>query len=311
MAKIVAIGELLIDFTPAGVSENGKNLYECNPGGGVPNVLSCLSSLGDETELIACVGEDAFGETLIRALKDAGIGHSHVKMIKNVPTTLAIVSLDARGERSFSFYRSGCADLKISSRSVTKALFRGARALCVGSLSTVADPSRAATYKAIECAKAAGAIVCFDPNWRPFLWKSAEDAIEQMKRLLTFADIVKVSEEELSLLTETEDLASGAKRLFTMSSAKVLFVTLGSEGSLWFTRGELRGAVRPERTDGVVDTTGAGDYFVGGALNAILKTGKAPEALTPDELTFACAAGNKCGWQVACGRGALGRKVTV
>lgn len=260
MYDVVSLGELLIDFTPAGVGNNGAQLFARNPGGAPVNVLAANSRLGGRTAFIGKVGKDDFGYFLKDTLDDIGIDTGNLIMTEEVHTTLAFVNLDPSGDRSFSFYRKPGADVLLKEEELDLSLLRHTRIMHFGSLSLTDEPSRSATYKAVRTAKEAGAIISYDPNYRAPLWNSAEQAVEQMKNGLPLADLVKLSEEELTLLTGETDLCAGAHAIQKLGVSLVL-VTLGSKGA-YYLFGEHSNTL-PTYDVHTIDTNGAGDAFTG------------------------------------------------
>lgn len=306
MARIVAFGEVLIDFTPNGKSDRGRLLYECNPGGAPANMLSCISQFGFETQMIGCVGSDAFGNEIIKAIEGAGIDCTYMMRSRTAPTTLAVVSLNEEGDRSFSFYRDNCADVSIAPEDIDEKMLEGADLLHVGSLSLTHEPVRSATHKLMGLARERGMMISYDPNYRPLLWKNEEHAREEMKTPLPMADIVKMSDEEAMLLTGLDDLdAAGAQLLEAYPNIRVLFITRGAEGSSYYLPSGEYGAAAGLSGAQIVDTTGAGDYFFGGALSYLLEKGE----FSAEAARKACLRGNECGYRVAQVRGALGVKI--
>ncbi|MGE5612902.1 MAG: PfkB family carbohydrate kinase [Bacillota bacterium] len=265
MFDITALGELLIDFTPHGFSESGNPLFERNPGGAPANLLSAASKLGAATAFIGKVGNDAFGRFLAKTLEACNINTSGLKFSDSVNTTLAFVHLDEKGDRSFSFYRNPGADMMLEERDIDESLIKSSRIFHFGSLSMTGEPARSATLKALEIAKDSGAVISFDPNLRPPLWKSLDDARAQMRKGLEYANILKISEEELEFLTGEKEPAKGTEILLNCNcNIALIIVTLGPSGA-FFRAGSLTGRV-PTYDVKVVDTTGAGDAFLGGAL---------------------------------------------
>lgn len=203
----VALGEYLIDFVPEGVSVSGEPLLERNPGGAPVNVLAALAKLGNKTAFIGKVGQDPFGEYLRDVLIRQGIADEGLVLSRDAHTTMAFVHLDERGERSFHFARQPGADALLTEAEVRPELTRGTRLFHFGSISLTSEPSRHATIHAVEAARQAGAIISYDPNWRPSLWETEELGLVWMKSGLEQAHIVKVSDEELALLTGLPDAA--------------------------------------------------------------------------------------------------------
>jgi len=262
-ASVVCLGEILIDFTSVGLSDAGQPLYECNAGGAPANVAATVARLGGSAAFIGKVGSDPFGTFLRTALETCGVDVRALGISDDQHTTLAFVSLGAEGERSFSFCRNPGADTTLSNQALDPDLLDGCRFLHIGSLSLTHEPARSATMAAIERVRASGGLISVDPNWRPNLWPNKETGIQAMKSLVPYADILKVSDDELPLLTDTNDLEHGAQLLREQGPSLVL-VTLGKDGTFVSTSvGSFRVPV-PEVP--VLDTTGAGDSFVGGLL---------------------------------------------
>lgn len=281
MWDIVALGELLIDFTEHGTSQHGQLLFEQNPGGAVANVLCGAAKLGLSTAFIGKVGDDMHGRFLKKTLKEYHVETAGLVMAKDVFTTMAFVALQ-NGEREFSFARKPGADTCLRREEVDRALVRGCRVFHAGSLSLTDEPARSATLFAVQEAKKSGAVVSFDPNYRAGLWRSRQEAGEQIRKILPFVDLLKLAEEEAALLTGSEDLASAAKRLGEYG-IRCVVITLGKKGALIFCGGET--VTVPTFTDAaVVDTTGAGDCFWASFLSCMIKNGGL------DQLTCAGAA---------------------
>lgn len=266
MNEIIALGELLIDFTAAGQNAAGIALYARNPGGAPANVLAMAAKLGVSTALIAKVGADALGDYLRDYVGALGIDASCVFSVTDAPTTLAFVHLDARGERSFSFYRDPGADSRLRQADINPACLKQCRVFHFGSVSLTADPARETTLWAAQQAKEGGAIISFDPNYRPLLWRGEAAAQAQIRRALALADIVKISDDELLLTTGCSDPQRGAKALLDAGVSAVI-VSLGAEGSLAFTK--HASAYAKAYPVQAVDTTGAGDAFWGAVLYRI------------------------------------------
>lgn len=279
---IVALGELLVDFTTCGTSANGMRLFEQNPGGAVCNVLSAMAKQGDSTAFIGKIGKDMHGAFLKRSIESVGIDTRGLVEAEDVFTTLAFVELSQSGERAFSFARKPGADTCLNNRELNVDLLEHTRVFHIGSLSLTNEPARGATLRAISIAKAAGAMISYDPNYRAPLWDSVETAKEQMRSLLPYVDVMKLSDEETALLTDREDPAE-ALRFLNDAGVSCAVVTMGPKGALAMLRGEIALA---EPHDCVrVDTTGAGDAFWGGFLHCLLKSDKPLSALTLPEVT--------------------------
>ncbi len=262
-ATVVCLGEILVDFTSVGISDAGQPLYECNPGGAPANVAAAVARLGGRSAFIGTVGSDPFGVFLRTALVNCGVDVRGLGVCAEHHTTLAFVNLAPDGERSFSFCRSPGADTTLSPESLDPDLLTGCRFLHVGSLSLTREPARSATMAAIERVRASGGLICVDPNWRPNLWPDRDTGIRAMKSLVQHADILKVSDEELPLLTGTSDPEYGARLLLQQGPSLVL-VTLGKDGAFVSSAADSFRVPAPEVS--VLDTTGAGDSFVGGLL---------------------------------------------
>lgn len=265
---VAALGEILIDFTEAGNSESGAALYERNAGGAPANVAAAVARLGGRSAFIGKVGADPFGEFLADTLKGLGVNASGLRVSAEEHTTLAFVSLKANGERSFSFCRNPGADSCLSADELDSTVLESAKILHVGSLSLTREPERGATFAAITRARNAGALVSYDPNWRPALWGNRDEAVELMRRVVPLADIVKVSEEELELLYGVEleseaDLERGAEAILS-EGPRLALITLGEQGTYWSASGS--GELVAAFASDAVDTTGAGDAFVGALL---------------------------------------------
>lgn len=263
MIDIVALGEILIDFTPSGVNEQGIALFARNPGGAPANVLAMNNRLGGTSAFIGKVGADGFGRYLRQTLTECGIDDSGLIEDTSIPTTLAFVQLNEQGDRSFSFYRKPGADLMLTESEIRRDLIDQCEIFHFGSVSLTGEPCRSACLEAAAYAKQLGKRISFDPNYRPLLWDSEEEAREQIMRGIALADILKVSEEEMLLITGTDDLEKGSRILLEMGPSLVL-VTMGEKGA--FYRNRIHAQLIPTYPVKAVDTTGAGDAFVGAML---------------------------------------------
>jgi fructokinase len=303
MFDLVALGELLIDFTPSGFSATGCRLFEQNPGGAPANVLAAVAKLGKKGAFIGMVGSDQFGVFLKEVLQSNNIDTRGLKVSPTVNTTLAFVHLDRDGDRSFSFYRNPGADQMLTVADLDYDLLQQARIFHFGSLSMTAEPSRSATLAAVKFAKQNNAIISYDPNYRPQLWPDEEQARKQMKTGLEYADIVKVSEAELELLTGTGDLLQGSALLHEMGIGVVL-VTLGPAGCFYRYHGGS-GRVAGFNVQ-AIDTTGAGDAFLAGILSRFsdLSLG-AIKALAPGEFQKTVRFANALGALTTTKKGAI------
>ncbi len=298
MFDVVALGELLIDFTPAGTSEAGNLLFERNPGGAPANVLSAVTKLGGTGALIGKVGSDQFGFFLRDVLKKNGIDGRGLRFSRDVNTTISFVQLNEHGDRSFSFYRKPGADTTLTPEDLDFSLIDNAKIFHFGSLSMTDEPARSATRVALEYARKAGKIITYDPNWRPALWANDEQAKKNMLFGLQYADVLKISEEELKFLTGTDDFDAGSRR-FLDCGVKIVVVTLGPKGC-YYRCATGSGSLCTYDTK-VVDTTGSGDCFFGAMIRQLSRYEGALEAIEPEILAkmadFANAAGALCATQ--------------
>ncbi len=285
---ILTIGEVLIDLTQTGKDARGIPQFAANPGGAPANLAVAASRLGAQTAFIGKVGADAFGRYLKEVLAENKVDVSGMAVDADHPTTMAVVSVDATGERDFSFYRSANADVMLCKEDISDEALKAAKIVHFGSVSLTADPSRTATLDAAARAKKLGATITYDPNYRANLWKNKEDAIAQMKAPLPLVDILKVSDEELPLLTGTTDCESGTAQL-AQNGIRLIFVTLGANG-VFYRFGGKTGHVAGVPCK-VGDTNGAGDTFFGAALSKLCK--EELDTLTVDKLESILAFANK------------------
>lgn len=225
---IVALGEYLVDFTPVNVPQGSNPCYEMNPGGAPANCLAACAALGGKTALVGAVGDDLFGQFLKDKALTAGIDISGIQTVSQ-STTLTFVSIDRRGEREFAFIRSPGADTRIEFTKIPLYLLENTRHFHFGSLSLTDEPARSATASAISYAKSCGAMISYDPNYRAPLWMQEQEAIKQMIWGMGQADIVKLSDDELLLLTG-KGIEQGAADVLDMG-VKELHVTTGSKGA--------------------------------------------------------------------------------
>lgn len=289
MTDITAVGEILIDLTQSGTTDQGIPRFDANPGGAPANLAVAASRLGAKTAFIGKVGNDSFGQLLRTCLADNGVDVSGLAVDPAQHTTLAVVSLDASGERRFSFYRNPSADVNLSQEDVSREQLENTRFLHFGSVSLTAEPARNATLYAARTAKALGAVVSYDPNYRASLWPDEKTAVARMREPLELADVLKVSDEELPLLTGTDDLEAGTAALSERGIALIL-VTLGAKGA--FYRFQGRTGQIPGVPCAVGDTNGAGDTFFGALLAQLAKL-DGLDALSIPELERAIAFANK------------------
>jgi fructokinase len=287
---VVGLGELLIDFTDAGRSANGQRLFEQNPGGAPPNLLTAVSHAGGKAAFIGKVGNDMHGLFLKETLEKEGIDTSGLIVARDVFTTLAFVALEPDGEREFSFARKPGADTMLRFDEVNQEILKSTKVFHTGSLSLTDDPCRTATYESVKLAKAAGAVISYDPNYRASLWNSEAEAVKGMLSLVTTADLMKVSDEESVLLTGEKDYHKAAEKLLSMGPT-VVAVTLGADGVYAASKNGFSVTV-PGFKVKAVDATGAGDSFWGGFLSQFVRAGKKPSELTEQDLTEFTKFGN-------------------
>ena len=292
MIDVVALGELLIDFTMLHADEDGYPVMAAHPGGAPANFLAALAMYGKKSALIGKVGADKFGRLLIRTLENAGVETRGMVMADDVFTTLAFVTLDESGDREFSFARKPGADTCIRFEEMDLSLIDEARIFHFGTLSLTDEPARSATQKAVAYAKEKGKLITYDPNLRKPLWKNLEAAKDQMLWGLAQADVVKISDEEAAFLFGMEP-EEGARHILEAYGVKLVFVTCGADGC-FFMNEKACGHVPALSGVKAVDTTGAGDIFGGSAIYKLIEAEKMPEALEKRELeeivAFACAA---------------------
>lgn len=289
---VVALGELLIDFTENGKSAQGNMTYEANPGGAPCNVLAMLNKAGRKTAFIGKVGQDLFGNKLKTTLDEVGIDTSNLIIDEDARTTLAFVETFPDGDRDFSFYRNPGADMMLRKEDLHEDLIRDAKIFHYGTLSMTHDGVREATKKAIDIAKESGAILSFDPNLRPPLWKTLDDAKEQVAYGLSKCDVLKISDNEIQWFTGEEDFDAGIAKLREQyNNIPLIMLSLGRDGSRAYYK-DLRVEVKPFLQDSTIETTGAGDTFGGCCLHYVLKYGldNLDEEKLTEMLTFANAA---------------------
>ena len=300
MTDITSIGEILIDLTQSGRTDRGVPRFDANPGGAPANLAVAAARLGAKTAFIGKVGEDGFGQLLRRCLLDNGVDVSGLTADPAQRTTLAVVSLDAGGERRFSFYRDPSADVNLTVEDVPRDLLARTRFLHFGSVSLTAEPARSATLYAVRTARELGAAVSYDPNYRASLWPDEETAVARMREPLPLVDVLKVSDEELPLLAGESGLEEGTAALAEKGITLIL-VTLGARGAFYRFRG--RTGLIPGVPCTVGDTNGAGDTFFGAALSQLSRLGGL-EDLTVPELERIIAFANRAASLTTSRRGA-------
>lgn len=278
---VSALGEILIDYTPLPKSESGMMVFEQNPGGAPANVLACLSKLGKKTAFIGKVGNDMQGHFLTQTLINAEIETKGLILDDKFFTTLAFVSLDESGDRSFAFARKPGADTQLTFEEINLDIIENSHIFHFGSLSLTDNPAREATFFALDYAKKSGLIISYDPNYRPLLWKSEADAVEKMRSVLDYVTIMKLSDEEIFLLTGEHDFEKAAKLLLS-KGISIVAITLGEKGALIANKDGIL-EVSSKKVN-AIDTTGAGDAFWGGFLHKLIESSTHPSKLTLSEI---------------------------
>ena len=299
---VAALGELLIDFTENGLSEQGNPLLEANPGGAPCNVLAMLTKLGKKTTFIGKVGKDQFGAQLKNGLEEAGIDTQSLIMDDEVHTTLAFVHTFEDGDRDFSFYRNPGADMMLKKEEVPMDVIAASRIFHFGTLSSTHPGVREATRSALDHAKKNGLLISFDPNLREPLWDSLEDARREISYGLGFCDILKISDNEMEFMTGTTDYTAGVKKLQESYSIPLIRVTLGKDGSRAYYKDQMVEAA-PFLQDNTIETTGAGDTFCASILNYVLEHGL--ENLNSEQLTQMLTFANAAASLITTRKGAL------
>ena len=300
MTEITTIGEVLIDLTQTGVNGQNVPVFAANPGGAPANVAVATARLGASAAFIGKVGRDGFGAYLTGVLTENGVDASGVRA-DETPTTMAVVTVAASGERSFRFVRG--ADSALTPEEVDTRLVEGTKVLHFGSVSLTAAPARSATLFAARHAREHGVLVSYDPNYREALWGSQEEAVEWMRTPLPLVDVLKLSDEELPLLTGTDDPEEGSRRLADQGVSLVL-LTLGAGGA--FYRWQGRTGQVPGVATTVADTNGAGDTFLGAVLSRLVRRGEKPlEGLTAPELEEILAFANRAASKTCSRSGAI------
>jgi fructokinase len=290
---VTALGELLIDFTQNGTSSQGNPLFEANPGGAPCNVLAMLARLGHRTAFIGKVGNDSFGKQLKETINEVGINADNLLMDDEVHTTLALVHTFADGDRDFSFYRNPGADMMLNENEIPEELLKDTKIFHFGTLSMTHEQVRKATKKALKLAKDNKALISFDPNLREPLWKSLDEAKEQVLYGLSQCDVLKISDNEIQWLTDKEDYTDGVNWIKERyGGIKLILVSMGKEGSRAYYNDKIV-QVAPFLRNDTIETTGAGDTFCGCVLHYLLEhdINNLDEEELIDMLSFAnCAA---------------------
>ncbi len=289
---ITALGELLIDFTSDGtLSSQGNQMFEANPGGAPCNVLAMLQKLGRHTAFIGKVGNDTFGKMLKNTVQETGINTGNLLMDNNVPTTLAFVHTASDGDRSFSFYRNPGADMMLRLEEINLELIKNSKIFHFGTLSMTNPDIEVTTKAAIEAAKQYGAIISFDPNLRPPLWKNPDTAKEKIKYGLSQCDVLKISDDEIAFMTDTDDVDIGINLIRKKYDIPLICATMGKKGSKAYYK-DITISRETFLDVNTIETTGAGDTFMACVLDAVLENGidGFDEQKLYDMITFANAA---------------------
>ena len=299
---VVALGELLIDFTENGLSPQGNPMLEANPGGAPCNVLAMLTRLGKKTAFIGKVGDDLWGKALKHAVSEVGIDTQNLLTDKDVRTTLAFVHTAEDGDRDFSFYRNPGADMSLRADEVSEDLIASARIFHFGSLSMTHPGVREATVRALRYARAHDCLVSFDPNLREPLWSSPEAAKQQIAFGLSRCDILKISDNEIRWFTGEYDFDKGVAQLQKTYHIPLILLSMGKDGSRAYYR-DTKAEAKPFLQENTIETTGAGDTFCACALNYILDHGL--DGLSEDNLTELLTFANAAASIITMRKGAL------
>ena len=288
---VTALGDFWIDFTENGKSSQGNPLFEANPGGAPCNVLAMLAKLGHKTAFIGKVGNDFFGEQLRTAIKEAGIDDTGLCTDEKIHTTLAMVHTYPDGDRDFSFYRNPGADMMLNKAEICEDILKNTKIFHFGTLSMTHEGVREATKAAIHIAEEAGAVISFDPNLRPPLWESLDEAREQVLYGLGHCQILKISDNEIQWLTGEEDYTASVNWILERYQIPLILVSMGKEGSRAYYN-EMMVEVKPFLQENTIETTGAGDTFCGCVLHYVCEHGinGLKEENLAEMLTFANAA---------------------
>ena len=289
---VVTLGEVLIDFTPYGKSEEKRDLLEVNPGGGPANMLSMVNKLGGKAAFVGKVGDDHYGHFLSDTLENSGINTQGIVFDASCFTTLAFVHLDEQGDRSFSFARKPGADIMLREDEVNWDIICSGKIFHFSTLSLTDEPVRSTIHLAIEKARTAGAMISFDPNIRPFLWKNETESKEQMLYGISECDVLKISDNELELATGINNIEKAVDWLLSQyPNVKLIFATLGKNGC-YYKRENISGLLPTFTGVKTIDTTGAGDSFMGCCLHRIAQIGhlELDKKQLDDLVTFANAA---------------------
>lgn len=299
---VTALGEILIDFTQNGLSEQGNPLLEMNPGGAPCNVLAMLRKFGRNVAFIGKVGDDNFGWFLKGKAEKLGIDMSNLYFDEDVHTTLAFVHNGENGDRDFTFCRNPGADMQLTEREVNEEVIQKSKIFHFGTLSMTHEGVRKATRKALDQAKSNDCLISFDPNIREPLWANLEDARKQVEVGLSYCDILKISDNEIQWFTGEEDYSKGVKRIKEEYPIKLILVSMGANGSRAYYEDQMVEVVAFENED-TIETTGAGDTFCGCVLNSILDYGL--DSLTKEQLIEMLTFANGAASLITTKKGAL------
>ncbi len=299
---VLALGEVLMDFTDNGLSQQGNTLFEANPGGAPCNVLAMLNKLGHRTAFIGKVGRDIFGTKLKAILEEVGIHTSNLVIDQDMRTTLAFVQTLDNGDRDFSFYRNPGADMMLTEEELQEELIKSTKIFHYGTISMTHEKVRSATRKAIRLARESGAILSFDPNLRPPLWGTLEEAREQVAYGLSQCDILKISDNEIRWFTKEEDYDTAVAMLREEYGIPLILLSLGREGSRAYYK-DLRVEVKAYLQENTGEATGAGDPSCGCCLHTVLSCGL--ENLKEEQLRKMLRYANAAASIITTRRGAL------
>lgn len=284
---VVALGELLIDFTDAGVSSQGNPLYEANPGGAPCNVLAMLEKLGTSCAFIGKVGNDSFGRQLRKSIVKAGIDDKGLVEDNLVHTTLAFVHKLPDGDRDFSFFRNPGADMMLREDEVDEELIKECLVFHFGSLSMTSETCEKATKRAVQVARENKKFITFDPNLRENLWENLDKAKEKIEYGISVCNMLKISDNEIEWLTGCSNYDKAASILMSIyPNIELLLISLGKDGSMAVTKNRQAHVPAFIRED-TVETTGAGDTFCGCVISKVaqmLKGGRTILSMSDDEM---------------------------
>ena len=288
-----SIGEILIDFTPAGKSETGAALFQQNLGGAPGNVACAVAKLGRHSAFIGMAGDDHFGRFCKDTMRTQHVDVNGIRLSSTKNTTLAFVHLSDSGDRSFSFYRKNAADVSLDIGDLDMDIVRNSRIFHFGGVSLSDEPSRSATVYAVREARKSGSLITFDPNLRKNLWDSDAELKAVTLDAFQYADVIKLSDDEVAFLFDTTDNGAAIEHIYKIYNTKLVIVTRGPRGALTVEGGRIY--EHPAYDVKTIDTTGSGDCFFAGALHCLLSYGKPANELTPDEITYMLAFANASG----------------